>query len=90
MLHRNLIGQRLLALCLLGWLLFNYPLLALFGGAGDWFGLPAIYAYLFIAWALLIVLMAWVAEQRPDRQRRTAPAQRGHQATVAGGSVSSD
>lgn len=56
--HRNLVGQRLLALFMFGWLLFNYPLLALFERAGEWFGLPAVYAYLFAAWALLILLMA--------------------------------
>jgi hypothetical protein len=25
---------------------------------------PVLYAYIFIAWALLIALMAWVAERR--------------------------
>lgn len=70
MLRRNLIGQRLLALFLLGWLLFNFPLLALFGGNAEWLGLPALWVYLFIAWALLIAVMAWVAEQGGDGQSR--------------------
>ncbi|MGZ5091823.1 MAG: hypothetical protein ACXWCY_26470 [Burkholderiales bacterium] len=55
-------GQRLVALCMLGLLLFNYPLLALFNVPGTVFGVPVLYAYIYIAWALLIALMAFVAE----------------------------
>ena len=57
-------GQRLAALCLLGLLLFNFPILALFNVRGAFFGVPVLYAYIFIAWALLIALMAWEAERR--------------------------
>lgn len=59
----TLTGQRLAALGLLGWLLFNYPVLSLFNDAGDWFGVPRLYAYLFAAWAGLIALLALVAER---------------------------
>jgi hypothetical protein len=55
-------GQRLVAVCMLGLLLFNYPLLALFNVPGTVFGVPVLYAYIYIAWALLIALMAFVAE----------------------------
>ena len=58
-------GQRLAALCLLGFLLFSYPLLAVFNVQGTVFGIPVLYAYFFIAWAALIALMALVVE-RPD------------------------
>ena len=54
-------GQRFVALCALGFLLFNYPVLALFNVSGAFFGVPILYAYIFIAWALLIGLMAIVA-----------------------------
>jgi len=57
-------GQRLVALCLLGLLLFNYPLLAVFNVQGTLFGIPVLYAYFFIAWAVLITLMALVIELR--------------------------
>ena len=57
-------SQRMIALCMLGCVLFNFPILALFNVAGSFFGVPALYAYIFIAWALLIALMAWVAEKR--------------------------
>ena len=56
-------GQRFVALCMLGILLFNYPILALFNVPGVLFGVPLLYAYMFIAWALLIALMAWNAER---------------------------
>ena len=56
-------NQRLIALACLGWLLFNYPLLSLFNGGGTLFGVPVLYAYLFATWAILIGLLALVAER---------------------------
>jgi hypothetical protein len=56
-------GQRLVGLFLLGCLLFNYPLLALFNVRATVFGIPLLYAYLFSAWALLIVLVAVIMER---------------------------
>lgn len=55
-------GQRFVALCMFGLLLFNYPILALFNFSGTVFGVPALYAYIFAAWAALIAMMAVVAE----------------------------
>jgi hypothetical protein len=54
-------SQRFIALCMLGLLLFNYPILALFNVTGAVFGVPLLYAYIFIAWAALIAMMAYVA-----------------------------
>ena len=51
-------SQRLIALSVLGALLFNYPLLALFNRPLLVFGIPLVYAYVFAAWALVIALMA--------------------------------
>ena len=56
-------SQRLVALFLLGVLLFNYPLLALFNRAGEVFGIPVLYAAIFVSWALLIALLALVVER---------------------------
>ena len=56
-------GQRFAALCMLGMVLFNFPILALFNVPGELFGVPLLYAYLFAAWAVLIALMALVAER---------------------------
>ena len=55
-------GQRLVALSMLGFLLFNYPLLALFNDRGFFFGIPVLYAYIFLSWGLLILLLALVIE----------------------------
>jgi hypothetical protein len=56
-------GQRFVALCMLGLLLFNYPILALFNVPGTLLGVPILYAYIFIAWAALIVLMALMVDR---------------------------
>jgi hypothetical protein len=55
--------QRLVAIFLLGVLLFNYPLLALFNRASETFGIPVLYVYIFVAWALMIGLLALVIER---------------------------
>ncbi|UTW09225.1 hypothetical protein [Pseudomonas benzenivorans] len=56
-------SQRLVALFALGWLLFSYPLLSLFDVDGRLWGIPLLYAYLFLAWAALIGLMMLVIER---------------------------
>jgi hypothetical protein len=63
-------SARLVALSVLGFLLFNYPLLALFNHPGTVFGIPVLYAYIFTVWAALIAAIALVAESpklRPPR-----------------------
>jgi hypothetical protein len=55
-------SHRFIALCMLGLLLFNYPILALFNVTGTLFGVPLLYAYIFVAWTALIAMMAYVAE----------------------------
>ena len=57
-------SQRLVALCMLGIALFNYPLLAVFNVDATVFGIPVLYAYIFAAWSLLIACMAYVVESR--------------------------
>ena len=59
--HPERKGQRLVALCMLGTMLFNFPLLTLFNVPGTVFGVPLLYAYIFVAWATMIALMAIVA-----------------------------
>jgi hypothetical protein len=56
-------APRFVALCMLGMLLFNYPVLALFNVSGTLFGVPMLYAYIFLAWTALIALMALVANR---------------------------
>jgi hypothetical protein len=56
------IGQRFAALFTFGLLLFNYPMLAIFNAPAMLLGVPVLYAYIFIAWMAMIVLMAIMAE----------------------------
>lgn len=56
-------AQAFVALCLLGTLLFNYPFLALFNRPALVLGIPIYYAYLFVVWAVLIALMAWLVDR---------------------------
>lgn len=54
---------RLVALAILGCVLFNYPILALFNRPGTFFGVPVLYAWIFGAWTVLILLMARAVER---------------------------
>ena len=55
-------GARLNALFLLGVLVLNYPLLSLFSHQNLVLGVPIFYLYIFVSWALLIALLALVAD----------------------------
>ncbi|MBK9236161.1 MAG: hypothetical protein IPO19_08930 [Rhodoferax sp.] len=60
----DITGQRLVAIVLLGCVLFNYPVLSLFSKPAMWLGIPLLYLYIFVIWALLIGLTAFVIERR--------------------------
>lgn len=61
--HRSqLLRQRMVGAFLLGLLLLYSPLLSLFDTDTELFGFPVIYLYLFGAWLVLIVLIAWLVE----------------------------
>jgi len=62
MANRAVQAQRLVALFVLGWLLFSFPLLSLFNTGGTVFGIPVLYAWLFGVWAALIAVMVFVVE----------------------------
>jgi hypothetical protein len=65
MAHRPVHAQRLVALFVLGCLLFSFPLLSLFNGGGAVWGIPLLYAYLFAAWSGFIALLAVIVERAP-------------------------
>jgi hypothetical protein len=74
----GLTHERLVALFLLGVLLFTPPFLGIFNTPDRVLGLPALYLYLFAAWTLLIVLVTLViessdADEGPARSAETAP-----------------
>ena len=62
----GLTAQRLLALFALGWLLLNFPLLGLWDRDVRVAGIPLLPAALFVGWAVLIGLLAWVVERERD------------------------
>lgn len=72
----GLTHERLVALFLLGVLLFTPPFLGIFNTPDRILGLPGLYLYLFAAWTLLIVLVTLVIESSDadDGPARTAEA----------------
>lgn len=60
---KGLAAQRLLALFVSGWLLFDFPLLGLWDRNATLLGVPLFPAALFILWALLIAALAWQMER---------------------------
>ena len=58
----GLTHERLVALFLLGVLLFTPPFLGIFNTPDRILGLPSLYLYLFAAWTLLIVLVTLAIE----------------------------
>lgn len=69
MIRPGVTGERMAALFFLGLLLFNPPLLGIFDAGADatLIGIPLLYIYIFLAWGMLIALMA-VAALRPARR----------------------
>jgi hypothetical protein len=61
--RRGLAGQRLVVVFLAGVVLFNYPVLMLFDRPQLSFGFPLLYVFVFVMWAALIALIAWIAER---------------------------
>lgn len=55
--------QKLVALFCLGWLLLSFPLLTLWDRPSAILGLPLLPVGLFLVWAILIGLLAWLMER---------------------------
>jgi hypothetical protein len=73
--------ERMMALFVLGLLIFNPPILSLFSSDGFIGGIPLLYFYLFSAWAAFIVLLFLSAGWRDAvRQRRGGGGDRGRRA----------
>ena len=54
-------NARLTAVAVLALLLFNFPFMAVFDMNTLVAGIPVLWAYLFIVWAGVIALAAWIA-----------------------------
>ncbi len=66
-------AERLVAVFLLGVMLFNYPLLAVFNRAVEVMGIPLVYVYIFTAWG---------ASDRPSRAHRQPALSFDHRSTA--------
>ncbi|CAB5114398.1 hypothetical protein D3OALGA1CA_2173 [Olavius algarvensis associated proteobacterium Delta 3] len=64
-------NRRLVGVFLLGILLFNYPVLSLFNLTYRIFGIPLLYLYTFLAWAVIIGLIALVTKVKVARPKAT-------------------
>jgi hypothetical protein len=53
-------GARLTATAVLALLLFNFPFVGVFDTDTLVLGVPLLWAYLFVVWALVIALVAWI------------------------------
>jgi hypothetical protein len=69
--------DRIITLVIVAALAFNYPLLSLFESSALVLGIPVLYLYLFVAWAVLIGLMRAVMKNpHPKRRKRDLSQQR--------------
>ena len=57
----SLRSARMVAVAALAVLLFDFPLLALFDVDVLVLGVPLLWVYLFVVWAVVIAVVAWVA-----------------------------
>lgn len=64
----SLLEERLVVIAIAGFVLLNYPLLAVFAVDGTVAGIPILYAYLFTTWLAVIALVGW-AHRRNQRGR---------------------
>jgi hypothetical protein len=55
--------SRLIALAVLGFLLVNYPFLALFDRGARVLGVPVLWAYVFLTWASVVALVALIVRR---------------------------
>lgn len=72
--------QRLIALFVVGLLVFNYPVLSLFSVEGFVLGIPVLYLYIFSSWGGFVWLLSRIVEApvaaatpRPDAASTTPP-----------------
>ena len=53
------LGQRLVGIFLVAFVLLNFPLIGIWGKEGQTLGFPMLFVGVFGVWAALIILLAW-------------------------------
>ena len=66
MIRDSIITKRLVGLFLLGYVLFNYPLLSLFNHNRLIFGIPMLYGYIFFIWVIMIFMVILIVNVKPS------------------------
>ncbi|MCP4070429.1 MAG: hypothetical protein GY742_01650 [Hyphomicrobiales bacterium] len=66
----GILNERHAALFLFAIMVLSPPFLFIFDKSVQFAGIPVLYLYLFVVWALLIALLAFASElSRPERDR---------------------
>jgi hypothetical protein len=65
----SIVSRRLVGLFLLGFILFNYPILSLFNLRIYWFGMPLLYLYVFVLWGVFILIIVLISRYRETQSR---------------------
>lgn len=68
--------EQIVALFVAGALAFNYPILSIFNRFLLPLGIPLLYLYIFLAWLVIIAVLAMVMERRVGRESRRTSAER--------------
>lgn len=55
---------------ILCFLLFNFPFLGMYSGSSRLFGVPALFAGMFIFWALFVLLLFLISRDHPKRNAK--------------------
>ncbi|MFQ5773632.1 MAG: hypothetical protein ACE5GS_03855 [Kiloniellaceae bacterium] len=66
-------AERSIATFLFALLAFSPPILSIFSAKVSLFGIPLLYLYLFTIWAVIIALVAWIADLGRTREPPAAP-----------------
>ncbi len=69
MTNEPLKSRRLVAVFLLGLVLFNFPIISLFNYKLLFFGIPLLFIYMFVSWILIIFLIALITKPHSKRSR---------------------
>ncbi len=65
-------NERLTGMLIVGVVALNYPILSLFSKSKLIFGIPVLYLYLFLFWAVFIILIAFILEKQPFQSLKTS------------------
>ncbi|MFT3846523.1 MAG: hypothetical protein QM725_15805 [Lacibacter sp.] len=68
--HEENKRQKFSFIAILLFLLLSYPILSVANKVAFWFGLPSLYVYLFLVWAVAIFLLFFNAETKHEVKRK--------------------